>query len=97
MLEISIERYLKITHIFPSAMWRLPREIFDFAIESLNKVRSLRKHRGCISIFENMSAVQISTMFSNISCDLAKEGQKGIWDENFHFLTQDNPHIQREL
>ena len=29
MLEISIKRYLKITHIFSSAMWHLLREIFD--------------------------------------------------------------------
>ena len=27
MLEINIKRYLKITHIFSSAMWYLPREI----------------------------------------------------------------------
>ena len=34
MLEISIKRYLKITHIFSSAMRHLPKEIFDSAIES---------------------------------------------------------------
>ena len=38
MLEINIKRYLKITHIFSSAMWHLPRQIFDLAIESLSKV-----------------------------------------------------------
>ena len=41
MLEIDIKRYSKITHIFWSAMWHIPREIFDLAIESLNKVSRL--------------------------------------------------------
>ena len=39
MLEINIKSYLKITHIFSSVMWQLPREIFNLAIESLNKVK----------------------------------------------------------
>ena len=39
MLEINIKRYLKISHIFSSAMWHLPRQIFDLAIESLNKIQ----------------------------------------------------------
>ena len=46
MLEINIKRYLKITHIFSSATWHLPRDIFDLATESLNKVRRLKKNRG---------------------------------------------------
>ena len=46
MLEINIKMYLKTTHILSSAMWHLPREIFDLVIESLNKVRRLKKHRG---------------------------------------------------
>ena len=46
MLEINIKRYLKITHIFSSTMWPLPRKIFDLAIENLNKVRRMKKHRG---------------------------------------------------
>ena len=45
MLEIIIERYLKITHIFSSTMRPLPRKIFDLAIESLNKVKTLKIHR----------------------------------------------------
>ena len=45
MLEINIKRYLKITHIFSSAMWHLPREIFNLAIESLNKL-DWKKHQG---------------------------------------------------
>ena len=45
MLEITIKIYLEITHIFSSAVWHLPREIFDLAIESLNKVRRLMKQR----------------------------------------------------
>ena len=44
MLEISVKRYLKIIHIFSSAMWHLPREIFDLATESLN-IRRLKKQR----------------------------------------------------
>ena len=39
MLEVIIKRYLKITHIFSSAMWHLPREILDLPIESLKKVK----------------------------------------------------------
>ena len=35
MLEINIRRYLKISHIFSSALWHLPKEIFHLAIESL--------------------------------------------------------------
>ena len=38
MLEINIKRYLKITHTFSSTMYHLPREIFNLAIKSLNKV-----------------------------------------------------------
>ena len=46
MLEINIKRYLKITHIFSSAMWHLPREIFDLAIENLNKVKDWKNTDG---------------------------------------------------
>ena len=42
MLEINIKRYLKIIHIFSSANWHLPREIFDLAIENLNKAKRLK-------------------------------------------------------
>ena len=48
MLEISI-KYLKTTHIFPSAMWHLPREIFDLAIENLDKVKRLKKIQRAIA------------------------------------------------
>ena len=43
MLEINIKRFFKITHILSSAVWHLPGEIFDLAIENLNKVRRLKK------------------------------------------------------
>ena len=43
MLDIIIKQYLKITHIVSSTVWHLPRDIFDLAIESLNKVRRLKK------------------------------------------------------
>ena len=46
MLEINAKRYFKITHIFSSAVWHLPREIFDLAIESLNEVRRLKKSQS---------------------------------------------------
>ena len=49
MLEIIIERYLKITHIFSSTMRPLPRKIFDLAIESLNKIRRLKKTQRVIT------------------------------------------------
>ena len=42
MLEISIKRYLQITHIFSNTMWHLPREIFNLVIKSLNKDRLKR-------------------------------------------------------
>ena len=45
MLEINIKRYLKITHTFSTAMWQLPRESFDLATESFNKVGRLKKQR----------------------------------------------------
>ena len=44
MLEINIKRYLKITYVFSSAMWHLPREIFDLATENLNQVKRLKKN-----------------------------------------------------
>ena len=46
MLEINIRRCLKITHLFSSVMWQLPREIFDLAVESLSKVKRLKNHGG---------------------------------------------------
>ena len=45
MLEVIIKRYLKITHIFSSAMWHLPRETFNLAVESLSKVRLKKTQR----------------------------------------------------
>jgi len=45
MLEISIKGYLKRSHIFSSAVRHLSREIFDLAIESLKKVKRVKKHR----------------------------------------------------
>ena len=49
MLEINIKRYLKITYVFSSAMWHLPREIFDLATENLNKVKRLKKTQRVIA------------------------------------------------
>ena len=53
MLEINIKRYLKITHIFSSANWHWPTEIFDLASESLNKVK--RQHRGWLRKRKNLN------------------------------------------
>ena len=39
MFEVTIKRYLKITHIFSNAMWYLPKDVIDLNIESLKKVR----------------------------------------------------------
>ena len=39
MLEINIKIYLKITCLFSSSMWHLPRESFDLATKSLSKIR----------------------------------------------------------
>ena len=47
MLESNIKKYLKITHVFSSAIWHLLREIFDSAIESLNKVKRKDIDGGC--------------------------------------------------
>ena len=63
MLEINIKRYLKITHIFSSAMCHLPREIFDLAIESLNKVKRLKKHRGWLQRRKHLNEKLISNIF----------------------------------
>ena len=38
MLEISVKRYLKIIYTFLSALWHLPEEISDLAIESLDTI-----------------------------------------------------------
>ena len=67
MLEINIKRYLKITPIFSSAMWHFPREIFDLAIEGLNKIR-LKKTQRVIAVkkaFKWEISVQIRNIFSD--------------------------------
>ena len=43
MLEINIKIFENILH-FSSAVWHLPRDFFDIAIESLNKAKRLKKH-----------------------------------------------------
>ena len=45
MLEISIKRHLKITHLFSSAIWHLPREIIGSSHEKPQKSWRLKKHR----------------------------------------------------
>ena len=55
MLEINIKRYLKITHIFSSAMWHLQKEIFDLSTENINKVKTLKKHRGWLQTWKHLN------------------------------------------
>ena len=43
------QKILIYPHIFSSAMWHLPREIFDLAIEDLSKVRKLKKTQRVIA------------------------------------------------
>ena len=45
MLEINIKIYLKITCLFSSAMWHLPRESFDLATKSLSEIRLKKRER----------------------------------------------------
>ena len=45
MFKINIKRNLKITHMFSNAVGYLLREVFDLAIESLKKVKMLKKLR----------------------------------------------------
>ena len=42
----SISNIFENNHIFSSTTWHLPREIFDLATESLNKLRRQKKHSG---------------------------------------------------
>ena len=49
MLEINIKMYLEITHTFCSAMWHLSRESFEFTVETLSKIRRLKKTQRVIA------------------------------------------------
>ena len=66
MLEINIKTYLKLTHIISSAMWHLSRDIFDLAIESLNKVKRMKKHRGWLQRTKHLNQKSISKLEINI-------------------------------
>ena len=45
MLEISYQKIFQSSPYIFSAMWHLPRKIFDLAIETLSKIRRLKKQR----------------------------------------------------
>ena len=60
MLEINIRIHVKITSIFSSAVWHLPREIYDLATESLNKIKRLKKHRGWLQRRKHLNEKLIS-------------------------------------
>ena len=66
MLEIKIKRYSKITHIFSNAMWHLPRETFDLATESFNKVKRLKKNRGWLQRRKHLNEKLLSKWEINI-------------------------------
>ena len=77
-----MKRYLKITYTFSSAMWHLPREIFDIAIKSLNEVKRLEKHRGWLQRRKHVNEKLISKLEINIKDTLKKTC---IWKLNVHF------------
>ena len=68
MLEISVKIYLKITHIFSSAVWHLPKESFDLAIENLSEVRRLEKHRGWLQRRKHLNEMNFSNFSKEIQC-----------------------------
>ena len=43
------QKYFKIIHIFSRVTWHLSREIFDLAIESLNKFKRVKKTQRVIA------------------------------------------------
>ena len=55
---------MKMTLIFSSAVWHLPEEIYGLAIESLNKVRRLQKHRKWLQRREHLNEKLVSKMKS---------------------------------
>ena len=67
-------------------MWRLPGEIFDLAIESLNKVRRLKKKQRVLQRRKHLSEKLISKweinikdtletpMYLQIKCPLLNDG-----------------------
>ena len=63
-------------------MRHLPREIFDLAIESINKVRSLKKHRGLLKRIKHLNEKVISKRETNIKDTLKTPC---IWKLNVHF------------
>ena len=72
MLDIIIKQYLKITHIVSSTVWHLPRDIFDLATESVNKVRRLKKHRGWLQSRKHLNEKLMSKWEINIKDTLKK-------------------------
>ena len=81
MLGINIKRYLKITHIFSSAVWHLPREIFDLAIESINTAKRLKKHRQWLQRRKHLNEKLMSKWEINIKDSLKKTC---IWKLKVH-------------
>ena len=65
MLETNIKRF-KITHIFSNAVWHLPRELCDLAIENLNKVRRLKNHGGWLQRRKHLNEKIMSKWEINI-------------------------------
>ena len=63
MLEANMKRFENNTHIFK---YSLPREIFDLAIESLNKVRRVKKQRERVQRRKHLNEKLISKWEINI-------------------------------
>ena len=55
-------------------MWHLPREIFDSAIGSLNKVRGLKKHSKWLQRRKHLIEINIKDTLKS-----------HIWKLNVHF------------
>ena len=84
MLEINIKRFMKITHVFSSAVWHLPREIFYLAIKSLNKVRLKKeKNTGWWQRRKHLNEKLVSKWEINIKGILNKI--PCVWKLNIYF------------
>ena len=66
MLEINIKRYVKITHIFSSAIWHLLGEIFDLTMKAsikqrgwLQRIKHLNEKLISNIVFEKSKCLKI--------------------------------------
>ena len=76
------QKILKIALAFSSAMWHLPRELFDLAIESLNKVRRPKKKKtkklqGVIAEKKHLNDKLISKLML-LNCDVGQDSWESL-------------------